>query len=742
MVNNSLELLKIFFRDWQSRLLNRPAHVTLFITSACNYRCRFCFYWRTIEKKRKNLLTLPEYQKVVAKFPSFTTIALTGGEPFLREGLAEIARLFYEQCQVRSIFIPTNASLPEKIEKETEKIVKNCPAALVTICLSLDGVGRDHDFLRGKKGAYEKLLDTLTRLKGLRKKYGNIELNCSFAYTKDNQDKLLETYRVATDKLGIKNFNVSLVRGDAREKDSLKIDIEKYAAMTQKIDKESVEKHKLSKFGSLFEEIIFARTALVKKLVAQIYKRKTKPLECLAGRFNLVITEEGDVYPCEMLDKKLGSLRESGYDIKKILNSARARRIINWIKADNCSCTHEFNLPDNILYSPKGILMLLKYWVQLKFGRTNQRSDVRTVLAFNVFDENYAAYIRSRRIRDFFLKAGYQVIYSEANYQRKDDGVLSIAQFDNLLGYLWGTIQRAYYTLRLSYDVLFLHQLSPLTVPLLFLAKARGKKVIFDWDDLASGVQSSQLRSFICRLAEGDLFIRMADAITSHNQSLIRLAREKGQARVFMVPQGVDTQLFDASKYQEKKEVLKKKLGLIDKKVLIYTASFNTGGVWDLDVIFRAVKMIEEKKENVFFLVLGGGFLLPEYKKKAKALGIKNIKFTGRIPHEKVPEYLSLADMGLVFMRDNIGNRMKMSFKTLEYLSMPMKVVGHLVGETKKAVGQLCYLSGPSSLSLSRTILATLEGPKKARARNFIIAHYDWQVVKRHFGKLIKVEPF
>ena len=85
-------------------MAKKPAHITFFVTSACNYRCRMCFYWRQIEKEKKNLLSFKEYEQIVKKFPSFTTIALTGGEPFLRKDLTEIAHLFYQKCQKTSAF--------------------------------------------------------------------------------------------------------------------------------------------------------------------------------------------------------------------------------------------------------------------------------------------------------------------------------------------------------------------------------------------------------------------------------------------------------------------------------------------------------------------------------------------------------------------------------------------------------------------------------------------------------------
>jgi len=361
-METNIKLLSIFFRDLAARLKGKPSHLTVFITAVCNYRCRMCFYWREAARKKKNELTLSEFEKITRKMPRITSVALTGGEPFLRSDIDEIAKLFYQHAGVRSIFIPTNGSLPKIIGAKTKSILKECPGALITICLSIDGIGEDHDSIRGVTGAFKRSIETHRVLKSLQKKHRNLEINCSFTYNKFNQNKLLSTYETLADKFGIKNFNASLVRGDTREDLSKEIDINRYLQDTGKIDERTFIQRRLSKFGSIFEEIIFARTALTRKLAGQIYKQRQRAIPCLAGSFNLVITEEGEVYPCEMLAQSFGNLRKVGFDLGKLLNATKAKKIRKFIQNNGCWCTHEFNLPDNILFTRQGLVKLIKQW--------------------------------------------------------------------------------------------------------------------------------------------------------------------------------------------------------------------------------------------------------------------------------------------------------------------------------------------------------------------------------------------
>jgi len=405
-----------------------------------------------------------------------------------------------------------------------------------------------------------------------------------------------------------------------------------------------------------------------------------------------------------------------------------------------------------------------------------------TIFEINTFDTSYASYIRSRAMRDFLLAEKYPVIYSEANYQPEINSSqlrrngartiknsykysltplkiaktvrgycsryfflkmcenynknhsftpLNITQTNSLFGFTTATTKRLFYVLTLKYEVLFLHQLSILTAPLILVAKLKGKKIIIDWDDLASSVQSTSFRSWLGRMAEQPFVVRKADLILSHNPLIIAEAKKLSKTPVEYVTQGINTQRFNIKRYQKYSSGLKNKLKIAGKNVLIYAVSFNTGGVSDLDIILKAMKIVERKDPNIILLVLGGGPLLRKYQKQESA----NVQFLGLIPHNDIPKYLSLADAGLVFMRNNLGNRMKMSLKTLEYLSMPIPVVGHLVGGTQKAVGKYIVESGKTSISLANVILQSIKKPIRIQpvCREYIINNFGKEVMRRQF---------
>src|SRR3989344_1433723 len=72
-----------------------PQSMIVFVTSRCNARCGFCFFWREIEEKQKFELTLEEYEKIAKNYGDLIQLSLTGGEPFLRNDLYDIMKVFY-----------------------------------------------------------------------------------------------------------------------------------------------------------------------------------------------------------------------------------------------------------------------------------------------------------------------------------------------------------------------------------------------------------------------------------------------------------------------------------------------------------------------------------------------------------------------------------------------------------------------------------------------------------------------
>ena len=121
-------------------------------------------------------------------------ITFTGGEPFLRHDLDEMVISAYKHCRPSVITIPTNGLLTDRIVGRVDRICRECPTSQIGINLSLDGVGEEHDDIRGVPGNWDKSMATWKKLKELQKSRPNLVLTVHTVVSRFNQDRFREIY--------------------------------------------------------------------------------------------------------------------------------------------------------------------------------------------------------------------------------------------------------------------------------------------------------------------------------------------------------------------------------------------------------------------------------------------------------------------------------------------------------------------------------------------------------------------
>jgi radical SAM protein with 4Fe4S-binding SPASM domain len=335
--------------------------LTIFITSACNFRCSHCFYWDKLNKV--NALTLEEFKELACKTPPMVRLGFTGGEPFMRKDIDEIVSVFYRNTKPSYITIPSNGYFTDIIEEKTREILKNSPDAFVNISLSLDDLGERRDRFVEKKGSFQNLLNTISSLKELKNEYSNLGITTITTQSADNQDRLDEIFDYAVHNLEVDNFGFAVVRGTPKSKDSAIVDEEKYIKMCNKISKYYRNK-KANDSVIPLRGVYLANRDIVYKYTYKTLKENSYQLKCYAGIKRGVVLENGDVFPCEILMDQgkeflIGNLRDYNMDFLKLWNSKRHEEIILKIKEKLCFCTHGCDMSINTFHDPKCTIELI-----------------------------------------------------------------------------------------------------------------------------------------------------------------------------------------------------------------------------------------------------------------------------------------------------------------------------------------------------------------------------------------------
>lgn len=343
------------FRHIGSVLWKRnPIHLTVFLTRRCNARCPFCFYLRAAgpPPQPQPELSLDELERVSRSLGPLLWLAFSGGEIYLREDLVEISRAFYRNNRPAIMLFPTNGLLPELIRDRTEQILKSCVKSVITVKLSLDGLGETHDALRDSPGSVEKTMQTYRLLGPLLAKYPHFELGVNTVFLSGNQDRMDEIIDFVKGMENVRTHTISLVRGSLSDERCTIADPGKYFRAVERLEK-NLRDGSSPTYRFRGARVKTAQDILQRRLIHRTVLERKRLIPCYAGRLNLVLTENGGVYPCEILNEGMGNVRDHRYDLRAVLRSAKAKTVLREIRNNGCYCTHECVFLTNILFNPR-----------------------------------------------------------------------------------------------------------------------------------------------------------------------------------------------------------------------------------------------------------------------------------------------------------------------------------------------------------------------------------------------------
>lgn len=267
----------------------KPTEAFCAVTYRCNCRCTICDVWQkepSYEVEPSFFYRLP---------PTLRLVNLTGGEPFMRKDLPEIAEAISDRCPDARLHLSTNGLLTSRIVDDTRRILKiNCRTG---VRVSLDGLGEVHDRIRGVPGAFEKAMATVKALRDA----GVRDLGVAFTLTAGNEEQLVPVYHLAR-SMGL-DFSTAVVHSSAHffgEKGTAAPDADLGTRMLRQLQRLQLSGWSVKQWlRAYFTD-------------GQIDYLNDKPrkIRCGAGREFFFLDPGGNVYPCPVLDRPFGSLTD------------------------------------------------------------------------------------------------------------------------------------------------------------------------------------------------------------------------------------------------------------------------------------------------------------------------------------------------------------------------------------------------------------------------------------------------
>jgi radical SAM protein with 4Fe4S-binding SPASM domain len=262
--------------------------------------------------------------EVYGRLPkSLDDINITGGEPFLRNDILKILDVIFREVKPSRVVISTNGYLSDLIERITKEILKKNYSDRVTIAVSIDGIGKIHDEIRGIPGAFGMVKDTVSRLK----KIGFKNIGAGFTFMAGNEsqyEKVAEFCRAEGVNLGI---TVAHNSDNYFSTDSNQ--------GTEKAEIEKQLKGEISRKIKSFKPAELGKCYYMRGMVYYVnIGRALLPCDALCGSF--FMDPEGNIYPCNILSDKAGNL--SGQSFQEIWEGEKAKKIRMKVKKCPTPC--------------------------------------------------------------------------------------------------------------------------------------------------------------------------------------------------------------------------------------------------------------------------------------------------------------------------------------------------------------------------------------------------------------------
>lgn len=280
-----------------------PKIIQLPITYNCNSRCVMCNVWQMDHAGEANIEEFAKFMKD-AVFKEVEAVGINGGEPSLVPNLPEYAEAILSLPKIKALNLISHGFSQKPLLVSLEAIYKTCREKNVHfhVAISLDGVEKVHDVVRGKANVFEKTVSTIDTIVKDQKRYcDSYDLGCTIV--KQNIDYLAALDIYAKNK----NYNLKYRLGVSNKRIQSDAMEEYYSVLHDRSSRQSAK------------EFFFGQMQQTKDLIKRFKyyaiftwldsKKPKRILGCMWKDEGITLDARGELYYCAVVSKSIGSLR-------------------------------------------------------------------------------------------------------------------------------------------------------------------------------------------------------------------------------------------------------------------------------------------------------------------------------------------------------------------------------------------------------------------------------------------------
>src|SRR5208337_3961092 len=211
--------------------------------------------------------------------------------------------------------------------------------------------------------------------------------------------------------------------------------------------------------------------------------------------------------------------------------------------------------------------------------------------------------------------------------------------------------------------------------------------------------------------------------------------------RIFIVENGVETDLFcfDSAALE-----VRKQLKVEDRFLICYIGTI--GNAHGLEALVVAAEQLQTALSNATFLLIGEGAEKERIEKLAAKRSLTNILFLGQQPRERIPAYISAADLCLVMLKRAELFKTVIPTKLLEYMACERPVIVAVDGQARRIVeeaGGGVFVEPENSRAVVKAILGCAEDPEQGRqmgtrGRQYIVSKFSREKTARDYVSVLE----
>ena len=207
-------------------------------------------------------------------------------------------------------------------------------------------------------------------------------------------------------------------------------------------------------------------------------------------------------------------------------------------------------------------------------------------------------------------------------------------------------------------------------------------------------------------------------------------------AKISTVENGVEVDLFRRDPAAVE---VRKQLNLEDRFLICYIGTM--GNAHGLETLMDAAEELQTTMPRATFLLIGEGAEKDRIVELATARRLSNVRFLGQQPRERIPAYVSAADLCLVMLRKAELFKTVIPTKMLEYMACERPVIIAVDGQARQIVEQAgagIFVEPENSKALAQAIPELAADPQRrermgSNGRKYIVDNFSREKTARDY---------